>query len=177
MLHIDWVRYPHDVHDRIWDSSFWEDYMTEINTTNPVDTKNAFDVPQAIISKSSIPKGADKSWSRDWVMLNPDDVQVYLHFAEIQVLKPSDTREFDILWNGATISYDYSPPKFIADTVAIRTSTKCVDSCNVGLVRSRSSSEVFHHLLVPWKFSGYSSFLSRKQMKTTVCPLCLILCI
>ncbi|KAG5389580.1 hypothetical protein IGI04_031121 [Brassica rapa subsp. trilocularis] len=169
------VRYPHDVHDRIWDSSFWEDDMTEINTTTPVDTKNAFDIPQAIISKSSIPKGADKSWSRDWVMLNPDDVQVYLHFAEIQVLKPSDTREFDILWNGATISYEYSPPKFIADTVSIRTSTKCVDSCNVELVRSRSSSlppsisamEVFGVLQLPQSETDENDVIAFKNIQAT----------
>ncbi|CAG7898020.1 unnamed protein product [Brassica rapa] len=175
MLHIDCVRYPHDVHDRIWDSSFWEDDMTEINTTTPVDTKNAFDIPQAIISKSSIPKGADKSWSRDWVMLNPDDVQVYLHFAEIQVLKPSDTREFDILWNGATISYEYSPPKFIADTVSIRTSTKCVDSCNVELVRSRSSSlppsisamEVFGVLQLPQSETDENDVIAFKNIQAT----------
>ncbi|KAL0679449.1 hypothetical protein Bca4012_007430 [Brassica carinata] len=150
-------RYPDDVHDRLWHSDFWEDDMTEINTTTPVNTKNAFDLPQAIISKAGIAKGAGKSWSRGWSMQNQDYVHVYLHFAEIQVLKPKDTREFSILWNDATINYSYSPPEFMADTVPIRTSTKCDDLCYLELVRGKSSSlppsisamEVFGVLQLP----------------------------
>ncbi|CAL9226199.1 unnamed protein product [Arabidopsis halleri] len=136
------VRYPDDVHDRLWDVYFENDEWTGINTTTPVNTTiNAFDLPQAIISKASILKGAGKTFGIRWLMQNPDDVHVYLHFAEIQALKPSDTREFSILWNEHTIISDYySPLEFMADTVPIRTSTKCDDSCFLDLTRTKSST-------------------------------------
>lgn len=68
---------------------------------------------------------------------------MYLHFAEIQALKPSDTREFSILWNKNTIIRDYySPLEFMADTVPIRTSSKCGDDgfCSLDLTRTKSST-------------------------------------
>ncbi|KAG7546784.1 Protein kinase-like domain superfamily [Arabidopsis suecica] len=136
------IRYPDDVHDRLWDVYFYNEEWTEINTTTPVNTTaNAFDLPQAIISKASIPKGAGKSWNNFWFMQNTDDVHLYLHFAEIQALKPSDSREFSILWNENTkISDDYSPLEFMADTVPIRTSTKCDVTCSLDLTRTKSST-------------------------------------
>ncbi|CAN6987088.1 unnamed protein product [Brassica oleracea var. botrytis] len=169
------VRYPDDVHDRLWHSDFWEDDMTEINTTTPVNTKNAFDLPQAIISKAGIAKGAGKSWSRGWSMQNQDYVHVYLHFAEIQVLKPKDTREFSILWNDATINYSYSPPEFMADTVPIRTSTKCDDLCYLELVRGKSSSlppsisamEVFGVLQLPQSETDENDVSAFKNIQAT----------
>ncbi|XP_024005149.1 probable LRR receptor-like serine/threonine-protein kinase At4g20450 isoform X2 [Eutrema salsugineum] len=150
------VRYPDDVHDRLWDTYF-SDELTQINTTTTVNTTNAFDLPQAIVSKASIPKDAGKSWSRRWSMQSTDDVHVYLHFAEIQALKPNDTREFSILWNEKTINHNYSPLEFMVDTVPIRTSTKCDDSCYLELVSTTSSSlppslnamEVFGVLQLP----------------------------
>ncbi|WZZ46679.1 hypothetical protein YC2023_042938 [Brassica napus] len=149
--------------------------MTEINTTTPVNTKNAFDLPQAIISKAAIAKGAGKSWSRGWLMQNQDDVHVYLHFAEIQVLKPKDTREFSILWNDATINYSYSPPEFMADTVPIRTSTKCDDLCYLELVRGKSSSlppsinamEVFGVLQLPQSETDENDVSAFKNIQAT----------
>jgi len=67
---------------------------------------------------------------------------VYLHFAEIQALKPSDTREFSILWSDKTTITDfYSPLEFVADTVPIRTSTKCDERlCSLDLTRTKSST-------------------------------------
>ncbi|CAD5328535.1 unnamed protein product [Arabidopsis thaliana] len=138
------VRYPYDVHDRLWNVNFDDYESTNINTTTPVNTTvNAFDLPQAIISKASIPKGAGKPWSRSWLIPNQDDdVHLYLHFAEIQALKPSDTREFSILWNKNTIISDYySPLEFMADTKPIRTSSKCDGGvCSLDLTRTKWST-------------------------------------
>ncbi|CAA0395926.1 unnamed protein product [Arabidopsis thaliana] len=137
------VRYPNDVHDRLWDVYFEGGDWTEINTTTLVNTTiNAFDLPQAIFSKASIPQVASDTWRTTWSMQNPDDdVHVYLHFAEIQALKPSDSREFSILWNENTIISDnYRPLEFMADTVPIRTSTKCGDGCSLELIRGKSST-------------------------------------
>ncbi|CAB79045.1 receptor protein kinase-like protein [Arabidopsis thaliana] len=139
------IRHPDDVHDRLWDVYHADEEWTDINTTTPVNTTvNAFDLPQAIISKASIPQVASDTWSTTWSIQNPDDdVHVYLHFAEIQALKPSDTREFSILWNKNTIIRDYySPLEFMADTVPIRTSSKCGDDgfCSLDLTRTKSST-------------------------------------
>ena len=114
----------------------------KINTTASVNTTiNAFDLPQAIISKASIPINASEPWNTVWRIPNEDNVHVYLHFAEIQALKPNDSREFSILWNENTIISDnYRPLEFIADTVPIRTSTRCDNGCSLKLKRAKSST-------------------------------------
>lgn len=148
------VRYPDDVLDRVWSSNTlgnWKD----INTTAPVNTTSAFEIPQAIISKASIPKNASESFSMYWQ--TSEVAQLYLHFAEIQVLKPNNTREFDILLNEFTTNSFYCPPKFMADTVPIRTLTKSDQFCTLELVKTKSSSfppslnavEVFEVLQLP----------------------------
>ena len=90
-------------------------------------------------------------------MQNLGEVHLYLHFAEIQALKPNNTREFSILWNEITINYNYSPLEFMSDTVPIRISTKCDNFCSLELVKTKSSSlppslnamEVFEVLQLP----------------------------
>ncbi|KAG7621203.1 Protein kinase-like domain superfamily [Arabidopsis suecica] len=169
------VRYPDDVHDRIWAAEF-DDAWTEINVTTPVNSTNAFELPQAIFSKASIPTDAGESWRRGWPMQNQDDIQLYLHFAEIQALTPNDTREFSILWDEKTIISDnYNPPEFMADTVPIRTSTKCDEVCYLELVRADSSTlppsinamEVFEVLQLPQSETDENDVIAFKNIQAT----------
>lgn len=48
------------MHDRVWNTDFLDDEWTEISTITDVNTTNGFDVPQAIISKASIPKALEE---------------------------------------------------------------------------------------------------------------------
>ncbi|CAN7110834.1 unnamed protein product, partial [Brassica rapa subsp. narinosa] len=38
-----------------------------------------------------------------------DTVYIYLHFAEVEVLRANETREFNISLNGVSINDSYSP--------------------------------------------------------------------
>ncbi|KAF8096107.1 hypothetical protein N665_0317s0013 [Sinapis alba] len=179
------VRYPDDVHDRVWNTDFLDDEWTEISTINNVNTTNGFDVPQAIISKASIPKapeepangiaGSGKSLSRNWTMENEDNIHLYLHFAEIQELDPDTIREFSISWNGNIISAEYRPPEFMVDTIPIRSSTTCDDNCYVQLVKTNWSDhppsinamEVFLVLQLPQSETDENDVTAFRSIQAT----------
>ncbi|CAA7047825.1 unnamed protein product [Microthlaspi erraticum] len=169
------VRYPEDVHDRVWEPEPPFDW-TEVNTTTPVTSTNAFEVPQLVISKAITTKAAaGKSVDMGWLVQNPDEeFHVYVHFAEIQALKPNDTREFDILLSGKTIYKEYRPLPFMVETVPI-TPTKCEFICNLELVRTKVSSlppllnavEVYGALPLPQSDTHESDVNAIKNIQAT----------
>lgn len=113
----------------------------EINTSTHVNTTTAFEVPQPVISKASVPKTTGEPFRVGWFNLNPDEeVHVYLYFSEIQALTPTDTRKFDILWNDNVVYYGYSPLEFTVDTLLITDPIKCKNFCVFDLVKTKWSS-------------------------------------
>lgn len=76
-------------------------------------------MPQAVMKTAAIPVNASKTWYLWWTL---DDISaqsyVYMHFAEIQTLKASDIREFNITYNGGLRWYSYMrPPKLSISTI------------------------------------------------------------
>ncbi|KAG2243342.1 hypothetical protein Bca52824_094807 [Brassica carinata] len=174
-------RFPDDVHDRVWSTYFLDGEWTEISTTTPVDNTNAFDVPQAIVSKASTPIShgptntiGSRLWSRNWTMEPREDIHLYLHFAEIQDLI-AGPREFSISWNGNVIDDEYSPPEFVVETVPIRISSTCDDNCYVKLRStnwsnfppSMNAMEVFWVLQLPQPETDENDVTAFKKIQAT----------
>uniref|UniRef100_M4ENP2 non-specific serine/threonine protein kinase n=1 Tax=Brassica campestris TaxID=3711 RepID=M4ENP2_BRACM len=115
---LSFIRYDEDIHDRGW-NAFTDNETTSISTDLPIDTSNAYDMPQAVMKTAAIPVNASKTWYLWWTL---DDISaqsyVYMHFAEIQTLKASDIREFNITYNGGLRWYSYMrPPKLSISTI------------------------------------------------------------
>lgn len=67
-------------------------------------------------------------------------MNVYFHFAEIQVLKENDTREFDILLDGTVIRKSYTPKVLQSETIYNILPQKCIGSCDLDLVQTQRST-------------------------------------
>lgn len=109
-------RYPDDVLDRIWDRYNW--FETDVNTTLNVTSFNPFAVPDAVSRSGITPRNSS---SPLFFYASPKEksgkINVYFHFANIQVLKANDTREFDILLDGTVIRKAYTPKVLQSETI------------------------------------------------------------
>nr|VDD40028.1 unnamed protein product [Brassica oleracea] len=170
-------RFPDDVHDRVWSTYFLDGEWTEISTTTPVDNTNAFDVPQAIVSKASTPIShgpTNTIGSAGAEGRAKSAIYLYLHFAEIQDLI-AGPREFSISWNGNVIDDEYSPPEFVVETVPIRISSTCDDNCYVKLRStnwsnfppSMNAMEVFWVLQLPQPETDENDVTAFKKIQAT----------
>ncbi|XP_056867314.1 receptor-like protein kinase At3g21340 isoform X4 [Raphanus sativus] len=95
------IRYPNDVHDRKWYPFFDSKEWTEVTTDLNVNASNGYEPPQIVMASASTPISTFWPWNFTWSLpSSTTQFYVYLHFAEIQTLKPLDTREFKVTMNG-----------------------------------------------------------------------------
>ncbi|EFH53741.1 predicted protein [Arabidopsis lyrata subsp. lyrata] len=126
------LRYPKDVYDRSW-VPYSQQEWTQISTTANVSNKNHYDPPQAALKMAATPTNLDAPLMMVWRLENPDDqIYLYMHFAEIQVLKANDTREFDIVLNGEKINTIGVSPKYLEIMTWLTTNPR---QCNRGICR------------------------------------------
>jgi len=125
-------RYPKDVYDRSW-VPYIQPEWTQISTTSNVSNKNHYDPPQVALKMAATPTSLDVPLTMVWRLENPDDqIYLYMHFSEIQVLKANDTREFDIILNGETINTRGVTPKYLEIMTWLTTNPR---QCNGGICR------------------------------------------
>ena len=75
------------------------------------------------------------------VLLITNITSTYTHFAEIQELQTSDTREFSIVWNGEVLHRQFIPPKFSAFTIYNPSPIICEGrECSLQLIRTNRST-------------------------------------
>ncbi|XP_010500781.1 PREDICTED: probable LRR receptor-like serine/threonine-protein kinase At1g51860 [Camelina sativa] len=122
------IRYDEDIHDRVW-NSYTDNETVSISTDLPVDTSNIYDVPQSVMKTAAVPKNASQPWHLWWEL---DDITaqsyIYMHFAEVQNLKASDIREFNITYNEGIRWYSYLRPSKLS--ISIFSNPKAVSSSN-----------------------------------------------
>ncbi|KAI7726709.1 hypothetical protein M8C21_024030, partial [Ambrosia artemisiifolia] len=102
--------YPDDKYDRIW-------YTRPLPGTRVVRTPNTVspglsNVPSRVMSTAITPTLSTENIS---LMLNTtvtDKYFFYLHFAEVEILKSNETREFNIYLNGELWDGPFSPPAY-----------------------------------------------------------------
>ncbi|XP_019196779.1 PREDICTED: putative leucine-rich repeat receptor-like protein kinase At2g19210 isoform X2 [Ipomoea nil] len=98
------LRYKDDVFDRIWYPLTVDNRSTLINTpsTDNLDTNDGFfNVPPGVMRTAIVPSDPTQPWSLSWSTDNSSDMfYMCMTFAEIQQLKPNQTREFNVYLNG-----------------------------------------------------------------------------
>ncbi|XP_021820191.1 putative leucine-rich repeat receptor-like serine/threonine-protein kinase At2g19230 [Prunus avium] len=98
------IRYPTDIHDRIWEPYYVsDDTQFQLRTSAIMNEsyQNAFEIPSAVMSTAVAPKNA--SYALEFYWDSPDnnsEYYIYLHFAEIEKLRPHQLRNLFIVWNG-----------------------------------------------------------------------------
>ncbi|XP_009150292.1 probable LRR receptor-like serine/threonine-protein kinase MEE39 isoform X1 [Brassica rapa] len=172
------LRYPKDVYDRTWVPFFQPDNWTHISTTANVSNKNHYDPPQAVLKGAAIPKNLDGPLMITWRLENPDDqIYLYRHFAEIQDIEANDTREFDCLLNGETITINAINPKYLKIETMLTTIPKECNGgiCHMQLIKTQRSTlppllngfEVYSVLQLPQLQTNETEVVAIKNISYT----------
>ncbi|XP_057976108.1 putative leucine-rich repeat receptor-like serine/threonine-protein kinase At2g19230, partial [Malania oleifera] len=99
----EFVRYKDDIYDRIWAPPVNSDNWGMISTQLTVDSQshNMFYPPSKVMQTAFTSLNNSKSFRLYW---KPDDptskIYFYLYFAEIELLKANQSREFNLYLNG-----------------------------------------------------------------------------
>ncbi|KAJ0250749.1 LRR receptor-like serine/threonine-protein kinase [Hirschfeldia incana] len=138
----DIVRYPLDVHDRLWSPFFMSDWKL-LKTSLSVNTSDDdYDIPEDVLVTAATPANVSLPLTISWNVETPNDLfYAYLHGAEIQSLRDNDTREFNIT-AGPNVSYGpVSPEELQVDTLYNTSPVKCDGgSCHLQLIRTLNST-------------------------------------
>ncbi|KAI3766500.1 hypothetical protein L2E82_16563 [Cichorium intybus] len=97
------VRYKDDKYDRLWAPINWANstFLYTFDTVYP-GIFTAIDPPSSVMSTAITPKSPQESFNIGWTPDNiTDKFFIYTHFAEIELLKRNQTREFNIYLNGS----------------------------------------------------------------------------
>ncbi|CAN8254977.1 unnamed protein product [Cochlearia groenlandica] len=170
------LRYPKDVYDRAW-VPYFDTEWTQISTTKNVSNKNHYDPPQGALKVAATPTNSTASLMINWSLENPDDqIYLYRHFAEIQVVKAIDTREFDCVLNGETINTQPFSPKYLEiQTMLTTIPRECKGGiCRMELIKTRRSTlppllnafEVYSVLQLPQSETSENEAVAMKNIKS-----------
>ncbi|XP_010523140.1 PREDICTED: probable LRR receptor-like serine/threonine-protein kinase At1g07550 [Tarenaya hassleriana] len=137
----NFLRYPQDVHDRVWIPYFESDW-TLISTTLNVKDSDGYELPRAATVTAATPANATEPLTIIWSLDAPNgQVQVYLHSAEIQDLRANETREFSISESDKLYDGNYSAKKLEMETQFNSLPAKCDGGvCRLKLVRTQRST-------------------------------------
>ncbi|XP_019101016.1 PREDICTED: probable leucine-rich repeat receptor-like protein kinase At2g28990 isoform X2 [Camelina sativa] len=171
------IRYPHDIHDRIW-SPYYHEYLEWriINTTFSISSPGIYETPKLALATAATPLNDSLPLEIYWSTKPPTAaVYVYLHFAEIQALRANETREFDIYFNENSNYSAFSPPKLEQRTITFST-VQCPEGfCSLRLVRTKKSTlpplinaiEAFSIIEFPFAETNPSDVSAIKNIKDT----------
>ncbi|XP_024969864.1 putative leucine-rich repeat receptor-like protein kinase At2g19210 [Cynara cardunculus var. scolymus] len=113
------IRYKADEYDRLWSPINWPN-STFLYTLDKVSTGlfTTIDPPSEVMSTAITPRYPKDSFNIAW---NPDNTTdkffMYMHFAEIEILKQNQTREFNIYLNGNLSYGPFSPLNHTTTTI------------------------------------------------------------
>ncbi|KVI05895.1 Concanavalin A-like lectin/glucanase, subgroup [Cynara cardunculus var. scolymus] len=113
------TRYKADEYDRLWSPINWPN-STFLYTLDKVSTGlfTTIDPPSEVMSTAITPRYPKDSFNIAW---NPDNTTdkffMYMHFAEIEILKQNQTREFNIYLNGNLSYGPFSPLNHTTTTI------------------------------------------------------------
>ncbi|CAE6018980.1 unnamed protein product [Arabidopsis arenosa] len=136
------IRYPDDIHDRVWFSWFDDPYYKEVTTSLSINNSDTYDIPKTVLKSAATPRNATEPLFINWTP-RPSNAQVYfyLHFAEIQTLEANETREFDIIFGENFNHSGFRPLKLQLSTVYTDAPVQCDSGgCSLQLVRTSKST-------------------------------------
>ncbi|RID41372.1 hypothetical protein BRARA_J01339 [Brassica rapa] len=135
------LRYPDDAYDRSW-FNFLSTSWSQIFTTLEVSNDNNYAPPKKALATAAIPSNLSAPLTVSWTPeKHGDQYYLYSHFAEIQDLHANDTREFDVLWNGAVTIEAFVPSKLLIDTFMNKSPETCDGGkCSYQLIKTSKST-------------------------------------
>ncbi|KFK27504.1 hypothetical protein AALP_AA8G391600 [Arabis alpina] len=135
------LRSPFDDYDRQW-NPYSRTEWTHISTTLEVDNSNKYVPPNNALKNAATPTNANAPLTIEWSSDNPEDLYyLYAHFAEIQDLRATDTREFNILLNEEHYYGPLIPAMLSVSTILSRSLKTCKGGkCSFQLVRTSRST-------------------------------------
>ncbi|CAD5325012.1 unnamed protein product [Arabidopsis thaliana] len=135
------IRFPMDVHDRMWTSGFEGDW-TQISTSLTVNTSDSFRLPQAaLITAATLANDSAPIIDFTFPTFSEERIFIYLHFSEVQALRANETREFNISINGESVADLYRPVYLQSKTVNNKLPIICENmECLIELSRTQSST-------------------------------------
>ncbi|WZZ83864.1 hypothetical protein YC2023_104436 [Brassica napus] len=138
----DIVRYPLDVHDRLWSPFFMSEWKL-LRTSLSINTSDDdYDIPEDVLVTAATPANVSLPLTISWNVETPSDLfYAYLHGAEIQSLRDNDTREFNIT-AGPNVSYGpVSLEELLVNTLYNTSPVKCDGgACHLQLIRTLNST-------------------------------------
>ncbi|CAH1429666.1 unnamed protein product [Lactuca virosa] len=113
------LRYKDDKYDRLWSPISWAN-STYLYTFDKVSAFlfTTIDPPSAVMSTAITPRYPMESFRIGWTPDNATDkFLIYTHFAEIEILKKNQTRQFNIYLNGSLWYGNFSPKNHTTTTI------------------------------------------------------------
>lgn len=135
------LRYKDDSYDRIWrprDSP----NTTTLSTLSEIDNNN-YQLPSNIMNTAIMPQNSTESLQFSW---RPDNstaqFYIYMHFAEVEALRPNQSRSFNIYLNGDLWYGPFSPRNLSAFTIYSQSPESCNGNfvCQVTINRTENST-------------------------------------
>ncbi|XP_022724152.1 LOW QUALITY PROTEIN: putative leucine-rich repeat receptor-like protein kinase At2g19210 [Durio zibethinus] len=135
------IRYNDDVYDRIWKPVNFPNRKT-LSTSLAIDARrnNGYLPGSAVMSTAHTPINASQPYEFYWEPTDPQAKYfVYMHFAEVEVLKENEIREFNVTQNGEFL---YGPvvPEYLYTNTLYSTVPVSGDSIEFGLERTNRST-------------------------------------
>ncbi|CAA7032174.1 unnamed protein product [Microthlaspi erraticum] len=173
-----YIRYKNDIYDRQW-LAYFQDEWTQVSTTSIVANNNSYDPPKAALATAAIPTNASEPLTLEWSNPEKPDDQYYMyrHFAEIQDLRSTDTREFNMVWNGEVISAEPIIPNKLRVSTSFSVSPRnCPGGeCMFQLIRTSRSTlppllnafEIFTVIQFPQSETNETEVAAMRNIEST----------
>ncbi|KAG7653426.1 Protein kinase-like domain superfamily [Arabidopsis suecica] len=173
----NYIRYPQDVHDRIWIPLLLPEW-THINTTHHViDSIDGYDPPQDVLRTGAMPANASDPMTFTWNLETAtDQVYGYIYTAEITDVPANETREFEVVANDKVHFDPFSPTKFEAQILFNDVPLTCEGGfCRVRLIKTPRSTlpplmnafEIFTVIEFPQSETNQNDVIALKKIQAT----------
>ncbi|GJY21400.1 leucine-rich repeat transmembrane protein kinase protein [Tanacetum coccineum] len=133
------IRYENDRYDRIWCSLSIPDSVvvqsSNVISSGPLDDeKLSFEVMRNAVT----PENSTNSLTVTWHSDDDDELLIYIHLAEVEILESNQKREFNIYLNGNDLFGSFSPSTNIT-TLTSQTSTGLLHN-TLKIIKTTSST-------------------------------------
>ncbi|KAK7844125.1 putative leucine-rich repeat receptor-like protein kinase [Quercus suber] len=135
-------RYPVDVYDRIW-YPYFDNEWTSLNTTLTIDSQsNNYYQPASIVMGTAVTPinvtaPLDMYWDSESAT---SEYYIYMHFAEVEHLKPNQSRSINITLNGNYWWSISSPLYLYTTTVCSQSALEIAQTYNFKLFKTEGST-------------------------------------
>ncbi|RDY06974.1 putative LRR receptor-like serine/threonine-protein kinase, partial [Mucuna pruriens] len=133
-------RYEDDIYDRIWspyNSSSWD----SVSTSTAINVNgDGYRAPFEVIRTAARPRNGNDTLEFSWT---PDDPSwkfyVFLYFAEVEELKKTQLRKFNITWNGSPL-FDSLVPRYLYATTLSNSKSLVANEHRISIHKTKDST-------------------------------------